>query len=965
MSTAKKLDFNSPFDIKAPLKKDYDSIIPGSLIRVRGENWQVRRKRKFLEKESRSHFEVECVGLTGIVSGYKAVFLSNIDDITLIQPEDITLKTDTSDRFSHSRLYLESLLRHLPIREDDKICVAQKGVFDPKEYQYAPALKALSMPRPRILIGDGVGLGKTIEIGILLSELIKRGKGKRILVVTPKAILSQFQRELFTRFGVALTRLDSDGIAKLKRILPSTINPFMFHDRVIVSMDTLKNDRYLLALENCHWDTLIIDECHNVAIKGGNIKNQRARLAKKLAQNAEAVILASATPHDGTKEGFASLIKLLDPTAIEDETNYSFDDINRYFIRRTKIDVIEEISGGKKRENQIAEFSLSKKEEAVLLELSELRLKEDENLKNRKIRRSGFKELFKTTLIKAYLSSPHALIETVENKLKRSKNLTSDDRTQLENIITLAKDAMSAGFSKEDKLMEMIKGLGKDKKVVLFTERIATLKFLEEKLSKLGEVLKMDGGMSDVDLMEVASNFKSQKHQARFLVATNVASEGLNLHHACHHLVHFDLPWSFITLEQRNGRIDRIGQEEIPYLYYMCGVSENPIVKADLHIREKLVQRMKTAGESMDDESIKDGFLTGEQEAIQTTIDFEQGQEKREFEEQDDLDAWTGGDVALADQENPSFHQNENIKELESFYDSDIEFAKEALNHLNIEFKSSKNDLTIELTNELRFELDEAPREVTDGEFIKLQFNKKEMEKEIKESIQYNEWPTSQWASDFHPMMELIKGHCLDLFPGDETPVVFYDGDANEHKMGFLLQGVLHNKQGQILFEEWAVCTFDSLFKDDATPYGPWKISKIKEWTGLEGKNVVNPQNNLSKRLEQKICERACVASAWMMDVMEEKRSERGEKEKPRLKEEMQRLQTWELNRKKAIEAHLSVASKDSSVAGNFLKSEWEQEKKAMNEVSQEYGNWISDHFSTNKTPVIRIMGVFINAGKK
>lgn len=959
----------NPFDIKAPPKKEYNKIIPGSLIRVRGEEWKVIQKRRFIEDDPKSHFEVEAEGLTGIVVGYKSVFLSNIDHIELVLPDQITLRQDESKGFKKTKLYLESMLRNLPIRNDDKICVGHKGVFDTKAYQLQPALKALQQLRPRILIGDGVGLGKTIEIGILLSELIKRGKGRRILVVTPKAILTQFQKELFTRFGIALTRLDSTGIAKLNRMLPSTINPFMFHDRVIVSMDTLKNERYLSALERCTWDSVVIDECHNVSIKGGNSRNQRARLAQTLCENAEAVILSSATPHDGTMEGFASLIKLLDPTAIKDETNYQFEDISRLFIRRTKDSVKEELSYGKSRDNRLERFELSSPEEEVLHQLNNLKLDYDEvEQRKKRSRGRGFKELFKTTLIKAYLSSPDALIETIENKVKRSKDGNSGDLKKLEEIMSLAKKTTGKKFSKLKILRGLVDDLEAKKKVVIFTERIATLNLLEKELSEYGEVLKMDGSMGDSELMETASRFQSSKDKARILVATNVASEGLNLHHSCHHLVHFDLPWSFITLEQRNGRIDRIGQKHAPHLYYLCAESSNSELKADLHITDKLASRIEKAGLSMDDPSLKAGFITGEEEAEQLTLEFERNAfnadvEEEEKKEDDFLNQFFSGDNQEKTEAKKAF--DESLKHLESFYDNDYDFTKESLELLEIESDFKKDEIIVPLDRSLRFELDTAPNEVTASDKIKLQFNDSKMNKEIENAIMNNEWPTSQWASDHHPLQEYLRTRCLDLFPGDEVPVVFYKGSANDHKMGFLVQGILYNKLGQIIFEEWAVCTYKSMFSKNAEPYGPYKISEIKDWTGLSKKNISNPRDKMTPRLEKTILERATISSEWMKDVMQELRNERGNTKRGALRKERERLQRWVEGRDKALNTQLSNVKKEKSVAGGFQKSEIQKELDRISKINQDYQSWVSDHYSTNKNPVIKIVGVFINAGKK
>ena len=171
--------------------------------------------------------------------------------------------------FNGGLLYLESQLRrNLP--NDDRIRLGHRAVMDLVPYQLDPALQALQQPRSRILIADAVGLGKTLEAGILATELIQRGRGKRILVVTLKSMLTQFQKEFWSRFSIPLVRLDSVGLARVRNRIPANHNPFNYFDRAIISIDTLKNNlEYRNYLEKAWWDVIVIDECHNVAARAG------------------------------------------------------------------------------------------------------------------------------------------------------------------------------------------------------------------------------------------------------------------------------------------------------------------------------------------------------------------------------------------------------------------------------------------------------------------------------------------------------------------------------------------------------------------------------------------------------------------------------------------------------------------------------------------------------------------------
>jgi SNF2 family DNA or RNA helicase len=221
---------------------------------------------------------------------------------------------------------MESLLRQIP-PTDVNLYMGHRAAMDFVPYQLELAIQALQQPRQRILIADAVGLGKTLEAGILLSELIRRGRGKRILVIAVKSMLTQFQKELWSRFTIPLTRLDSVGIQRLRSRIPTNHNPFYYYDKSIISIDTLKQDaEYRTYLENAYWDIIVIDEAHNVAERGAGA-SLRSRLAKLVARRSDTLIMLSATPHDGKARSFASLMNMLDPTAIANPEDYGPEDI--------------------------------------------------------------------------------------------------------------------------------------------------------------------------------------------------------------------------------------------------------------------------------------------------------------------------------------------------------------------------------------------------------------------------------------------------------------------------------------------------------------------------------------------------------------------------------------------------------------------------------------------------------------
>ena len=277
---------------------------PGVTVTVRDEQWLVTGVARTTDG-----YRVRVRGVSDYVRDTTATFFTALDDIEVLDPTKVAVTPDVSPGYRRARLWIESTLRQTPVPMDQQeLEVSTRMLADPLDYQLSAVHRALDPAnvRPRILLADAVGLGKTLEIGMILAELIRRGRGERILVVTPKHVMEQFQQELWTRFAIPLVRLDSVGIQKVRQKLPASRNPFTYFPRVIVSIDTLKSPKFRAQLRNVTWDAVVIDEIHNAT----NASTQNNELARTVAPRTDALILASATPHNGSDDSFKEILRL-------------------------------------------------------------------------------------------------------------------------------------------------------------------------------------------------------------------------------------------------------------------------------------------------------------------------------------------------------------------------------------------------------------------------------------------------------------------------------------------------------------------------------------------------------------------------------------------------------------------------------------------------------------------------------
>jgi superfamily II DNA or RNA helicase len=818
-------------------------LAPGARIECRSAEWLVRS----LGRSSDGQQVVDVVGVSPFLREKEARFLVEVEkaagSFKVLQPEDTALVSDPSPQYRDSLLFLEAHLRR-SVPTDGALVVGHRAAMDALPYQLEPAAKALATPRQRLLIADAVGLGKTLECGILCSELIRRGRGKRLLVVTTKSMLVQFQKEFWTRFSIPLVRLDSVGIQHIREQIPTNQNPFHYYDKAIVSVDTLKNDRdYRFYLDNANWDIIVIDECQNVAERArGAQKSQRAKLAERLATRSETLILLSATPHDGKPESFASLMNMLDPTAIADPSQYTKDDIKDLYVRRFRKDVIADLrSSVKERDSADVDCPASDNEERVFALLKDLKLPDSDA-------KAKAGQLFKTTLAKSLLSSPMAALQTVRNRLKRLQAASTPapaDCAALQELEPLLAAIEPADFSKYQRLLQLIRtdwswrGKEPRDRIVLFTGRRETQRFLVEHLADdlglpKGAVVGLDGAMPDVEQTRVVEQFAQEKEPVRILVATEVASEGLNLHYLSHRLVHVDIPWSLMTLQQRNGRIDRYGQPQQPQIRYLlsCSRSEGmgDAEKVLRLLKRKDEQAQQNIGDPAvflgvydavgEEEEISKAFESGTVEALERQMEANAEPYRRQSSGDSLFDELFGsgaseaepGTQAVAVQQRQPFSL---FPDLWSYVDTALEAVAQQMERRGekLDLRAFPDQQRLEITppSDLQRRYDRYPRELQPprGQRLALSTEVAALQRALEQSRrQDNSRPELEYLWDLHPLVDWLADRGQISFSRHCAPVLQLSEGLDPGEVVMVFQGTIPNQKGVPVVQEWVAVRF-------------------------------------------------------------------------------------------------------------------------------------------------------------
>ncbi|MEO3777291.1 DEAD/DEAH box helicase [Micromonospora sp. B11E3] len=789
------------------------TFAPGSRIVVRDEEWLVRG----VKTGTADGTMIKAVGVSEFVQDVEATFFTKLEPITPLVPEETELVQDTSTRFRQSRLFLEAVLRRTPLpRTERGLALADRFLLDPLTYQQRPVELALSGLRPRILLADVVGLGKTLEIGLILAELIRRGRGDRILVVSPQQVLEQFQRELWTRFAIPLVRLDSTGIQRIQQEIPAGRNPFTYFKRAIISVDTLKDaGQFGHHLDATTWDVVVIDESHNLINKG----TQRNELARRLAAKTDALLLASATPHNGDRESFAQLISLLDPAAIANEKEYEAKDIAHLYLRRTKIspEVRDQIGDrwADRGPSQAVPCAASDREEQIFDELTDVWLAgkwSDEAI-------TGQHRLFPYTLLKSFLSSHRALHETVTNRRKKA---TGTERAALDRLAELTSAMTDRDSSKlqalVDELTEIGVGRGSDTRAVVFSERVPTIKWLAQVVPgmlglKPGAVRVLHGGVPDLEEQKILQEFELAGSEVRLLFTGDVASEGVNLHQQCHHLIHYDVPWSLIRIEQRNGRIDRYGQKHQPQFRALLLTSRREDAKDDRTVSQKLLQREEAAHRSLGSVEAATGQFDAKAEEDRLVRDLLAGKTVDESYEaayaEVDVMADLFGDVGTA-----PVSADVPRARVPRLFDSTRDFVDAALHEIyddrpedHIDLRREDELLTFLAPDDLVHRLTDLPRSYLrahregDDLRLKVTFDRRLAQRKLDQARQSKTpmWPEIAFLSDVHPMVDWLVDKVLIRLGRQQAPVLTADVPAPV----FLIQGVYANRLGQPTVVQW------------------------------------------------------------------------------------------------------------------------------------------------------------------
>ena len=519
--------------------------------------------------------------------------------------------------------------------------LAAGTVFDvsesviPLPHQRYALERAISTNEVRYMLADEVGLGKTIEAGLIIKELEARGLIERVLVVCPKGLMTQWEAEMLEKFGERFTIVQPEDYPTLKKVAPDQ-NVFTSFSHVISPMDAIKpleerigwsqekidqyNEDRIEAVVAGGWDLIIIDEAHRVA--GQTNEVARHKLGEMLSKASPHLLLLTATPHSGKTEPFLRLMRLLDEEAFPNARAVVREQVAPYLIRTEKKDAVDNEGNSlfRKRHTHVMEIEWQPRHE-LQRQLYEDVTEYVRNGYNKAMReRKNYIGFLMILFQRLVSSSTTAIIDAMgrrlgalemqsellhtgnfnelvesdaEDSLKDAIMLLStnikEEIRQLKVLLALAKQAYLQGMdAKQEALVDLLEKIRKqelDAKIILFTEFVATQEAIRNLCEYNGITTTVING--SMNLEERNLSLDAFRREKQMLISTDAGGEGLNLQCA-HIVINFDLPWNPMKIEQRIGRADRIGQVADVQVY-------NFILKDTIENRVRTVLEEKLA----------------------------------------------------------------------------------------------------------------------------------------------------------------------------------------------------------------------------------------------------------------------------------------------------------------------------------------------------------------------------------
>lgn len=550
---------------------------------------------------------------------------------TTIHEKPVLPAPSSFDHPKRLQAFLDAVRWGAVSQADDKTLQSPfRSGIEVDDYQLDPVVRALQMPRVNLLIADDVGLGKTIEAGLVVQEMILRHRVRSVLIVCPSSLQVQWQEEMRDKFGLEFRIVDSEAIGQLRRKRGLHVNPWTHFPRLITSVDFLKRERQLRTLRETlpsgdqptyprAYDLLIVDEAHNVAPSGRGkyaTDSMRTQAIRTLAAHFEHKLFLSATPHNGYSESFAALLELLDNQRFARAVTPDRHQLDAVMVRRMKDELKLRWDGSRRfaerkvRHLEVAYTPQERQAHHDLQAYSALRLKSASSEGERMAA-----EFVLKLLKKRLFSSPAAFGSTLEKHLQTvgarktlatasrdmddyGDDYADDDEYEYDTgeVVASASQVLSPLSSEENDLLQRLRafaaqaslrpdckasaliawlkthlrpsGQWNNERVILFTEYRATQKWLHdllarEGLAEEGRLEMIYGGMPNEQREPIKAAFQAHPDESkvRILLATDAASEGLNLQNHCSKLIHIEIPWNPNRMEQRNGRVDRHGQK--------------------------------------------------------------------------------------------------------------------------------------------------------------------------------------------------------------------------------------------------------------------------------------------------------------------------------------------------------------------------------------------------------------------